>query len=145
MSGEIDIARISRLSASGKRSKIGRLRLIIIEIEKVISAGVSLDRIVAELNEQGMELTLATFKMMLYRLRKEGKGPVVSGAVGNDISTSVNSNPVMIGDLIVPMSLTKNDVDSHVVNDFVPAIPKFQPGEPVRFNWDEYRNAKDLW
>ena len=145
MSGEINMAGIRRLAESGKRSKIGQLRSIRNEIEKVINAGVSLDSIVTELNEQGMELTLATFKMMLYRLRKESKGYVTNEAVGNEISDSINSNPVAIRDLTTPMPVTKREVNPYVVNSVAPVLQKSQPGEPKRFNWEELRKTEGNW
>jgi hypothetical protein len=58
---------------SANRTKIGRLREIIAEIETAQKAGVHNSKIVETLNEQGFELTLKTFETMLYRIRRRRK------------------------------------------------------------------------
>lgn len=62
------------------RSKIGRLRALIEEIETAKSAGVKNRKIVDTLNEHGFDLTLKSFEMMLYRIRKDRRSvPRLSG------------------------------------------------------------------
>jgi hypothetical protein len=147
MSNEIDIAGLRNLAASGKRSKIGRMRSILSEIENVIRAGVSLELVVAELNVQGMELTLATFKMMLYRLRKESKEAVPATGLGKANCTTDKSDHLLQGIASQQnYSTAKKSEESKVNSGVATAVPKSEtPGEPNRFNWAEHRNAKNLW
>lgn len=53
------------------RSKIGRMRELLSDIEAAQNAGVSNAKIVETLNAQNFEITLKVFETMLYRLRKE--------------------------------------------------------------------------
>lgn len=68
---EIDVLALRKLGVFSRDTKIGKVRSILGEIEKLISMGVPLQKIVDELNEQAIEINLATFKMILFRLRKE--------------------------------------------------------------------------
>lgn len=58
-------------TANQGRSKIGRIRELYPEIENAKKAGVSLEKILETLNEQGLDMKLASFKTMLHRVRKE--------------------------------------------------------------------------
>src|SRR5450830_912141 len=58
-------------TANQGRSKIGRIRELYPEIENAKKAGVTLEKILETLNEQGLDMKLASFKTMLHRVRKE--------------------------------------------------------------------------
>lgn len=68
---EIDVLELRKLSSMKKVTKVGRIRTILGEIETLISDGVSYEKIVTEINEQGIEISMSHFKKMLYRLRKQ--------------------------------------------------------------------------
>ena len=53
------------------RTKIGQLREIFEQIELAQQAGVKNTKIVETLYHQGLTLTLKSFEMMLYRIRKQ--------------------------------------------------------------------------
>lgn len=67
---EIDVLALRKLAAHSKTSKIGKLRSVFDDIEKLVNSGVPHQAIVDELNEQGLETNLANFKTMLFRIRK---------------------------------------------------------------------------
>lgn len=71
-----DVASALRALASNNqaRSKMGQLRELYPEIEQAYAAGVSLNKIVEVLNQHGLDLTPATFRQMLQRIRKEIAG-----------------------------------------------------------------------
>lgn len=58
-------------TANENRSKIGRIRALYPEIENAKKAGVSLEKVLETLNEQGMAMSLVSFKTMLHRVRQE--------------------------------------------------------------------------
>lgn len=70
---DIDAAAALRALASDDsvKSKIGRVRGLMDEIETAQRSGVSNTKIVETLNEKEFGLTLKSFEMMLYRIRKE--------------------------------------------------------------------------
>lgn len=145
MNGEINIAGIRNLAVLGKRSKISRLRAIRNEIEKVLTAGVSLDRVVSELNGQGMELSLATFKMMLYRLRKESKTAATEIAIGHGNGVSDDTVHLLQGNADTPRIFPSKE---NVVTNagVVLSISKsLTPGEPKKFNWEELKKIESNW
>lgn len=77
---EIDVLELRKLSSMKKVTKVGRIRTILGEIETLISDGVSYEKIVTEINEQGIEISMSHFKKMLYRLRKQrDRGDAVHG------------------------------------------------------------------
>lgn len=53
------------------RTKIARLRDVFDDIEAALAAGVSQSRVVKNLSDNGLVMTLGTFKSMLQRIRKE--------------------------------------------------------------------------
>lgn len=62
----------SLAQAGENRSKMGRLREVLPDIEAAKNAGVSNAKIVEALNaKHDLQLNVKTFEMMLYRLRKE--------------------------------------------------------------------------
>ena len=70
---DVDAAAALRALASdgSVKSKIGRVRGLMDEIETAQRSGVRNTKIVETLNEKGFGLTLKSFEMMLYRIRKE--------------------------------------------------------------------------
>lgn len=86
-------------SGSANRSKIGRLRELLSEIEASQRAGVSNRKIVETLNAHGFEVTLKSFETMLYRLRKErskNHGVLVSPAIKAVAVTPDGAGPVQM-------------------------------------------------
>lgn len=79
----------SLAQASDKRSKMGRLREVLPDIEAAKNAGVSNAKIVEALNaEHDLQLTVKTFEMMLYRLRKEASDSLSErGQVSEPVNT----------------------------------------------------------
>lgn len=75
---------------SENRSKIGRLRGVLKEVEDAQKAGVKNSKIVETLNANGFELTIKTFETMLYRIRKErsGNSNIPSKPEGNQPPTT---------------------------------------------------------
>lgn len=68
-----------------KRSKAARLRDVLDDVEAALAAGVSQADVNIELNKNGLEMTLASFRTTLLRLRKQrekspAKAPVVAPA-----------------------------------------------------------------
>ncbi|MEM8515364.1 hypothetical protein RCH14_004725 [Massilia sp. MP_M2] len=72
---ENDEAIAARLLVRAKepeqRSKSGRLRTLLPAIEASIAAGLSLEVILAELNSQGLDMQIGSFKSTLYRIRQK--------------------------------------------------------------------------
>lgn len=111
------------------RSKIGRLRAIIDDIEKAMRHGVSQDRIVSALNEQGFALSRQTFQMMLYRIRKEratsagqGEKPAAPKAVQKPKATpaGVSQKPAatnMAADFVNPLDKIMEDYQKDRANN----------------------------
>jgi hypothetical protein len=66
---------VSRLEALARsadsRSKTARLRDVFEQVEAALDAGVSRAQVLEELNRDGFEMTLASFKSALQRIRKE--------------------------------------------------------------------------
>jgi len=68
--------RLQALAADDSiRSKAARFRDILDDVEMALAAGVSRTRIRQELEDQGLEMTLATFDTTLARLRKQRQRP----------------------------------------------------------------------
>lgn len=68
--------RLQALAADDSiRSKAARFRDILDDVEIALAAGVSRTRIRQELEDQGLEMTLATFDTTLARLRKQRQRP----------------------------------------------------------------------
>lgn len=81
---------------SAHRTKIGRLRGVLREIEDLQRSGLSNLAIVGKLNELGYDLTLKTFETMLYRIRKEGgsaKRGIVEAPKSLQAITSTEETP----------------------------------------------------
>lgn len=57
------------------RSKIAQLREVFQHIEEAQRAGIKNERIVRTLNAKGFALTVKSFEMMLYRIRKQRSQP----------------------------------------------------------------------
>lgn len=115
-------------TGSENRSKIGRIRELHAEIENAKKAGVSDEKIVETLNEQGFNTSLVSFKTMLKRVRKEqGKEQAAMAA---------KSTP--------KKGVVANAATSTVVTPPSPPAPK-KPGEPDTFNWDPEKNVKPEW
>jgi hypothetical protein len=89
-----------------KVKKAGRLRALMPEIERQLSAGARYEDIVAHLNAGGLEITFSTFKSYLYRSRLDqrlaqaqlaepGLSPVrrVEPEQNTDCNTATNSEP----------------------------------------------------
>jgi hypothetical protein len=100
-------------SNGGHQSTIGRIRNLFEEIENTKKAGVSLEKIVEALNAQGFDMTLATFKMMLYRIRKE-TGDVGSMAMRKRIHDSTRRQAIPVAS---PQNVTAKEADSNGESD----------------------------
>ena len=78
------------------RSKIGQVRELLPSIQDAHAAGVSLERIVAELHKMGIEVTYAYLRNILYRIRNNSKAeknkPNETGTNLTTISTQNNSD-----------------------------------------------------
>ena len=109
-------------TAPERRSKSGRLRTLLPAIETSLRAGVSLEVILAELNKQGLEMNIGTFKSTLYRIRSKGKNPAAKAA------KPTPKNEAVLGAHHVQQNArpSKNR----------PAPDGTKVGEPKRFEWD---------
>ncbi len=93
--------RLQALAADDSiRSKAARFRDILDDVEMALAAGVSRTRIRQELEDQGLEMTLATFDTTLARLRKQrqrpGRGSMPAAAPGqmpDDAAPAGTRNP----------------------------------------------------
>lgn len=65
---------LEKLAALPPRTKSGKIRAYMPEIERRIADGVALKAIIEWLAEGGINVTLPTFKSYLYRYRQETKG-----------------------------------------------------------------------
>lgn len=73
MLSEIETLRALVLN-SKERTKTGRLRELLNEIERTKKAGISNRSVVEALNQHGLDLTLKTFESILHRIRAEKGG-----------------------------------------------------------------------
>ncbi len=77
MNKEKIVSRLRELSTDKTRSKAAQMRDLIDDIEAALAAGVTRAKVVDVLNENGLELTFATFETTLKRIRsKRGGKPV---------------------------------------------------------------------
>jgi hypothetical protein len=71
------ISRLEVLAQSAdSRSKTARLRDVFEPVEAALGAGVSRAQVLEELNRDGFDMTLASFKSALQRIRKENAAPL---------------------------------------------------------------------
>lgn len=142
---KIDVSAIRNLSSFGRETKIGRIRLILTDIEELISVGVPYQKIVDELNTQGFEISLSHFGTILSILRKKRERENSStGTSTTNISIQFNQ-----GKLNEPeeskTSPSTGNVNTTTVNSDAPVISKSAPGEPKKFNWEELRKIEGNW
>lgn len=108
------------------RTKMGRLRQLLPEIEAAQQAGISHEQILATLNERGFNLKMGPYSTMLWRIRHgKTKG---NAAVPRPV-------PPAKAAAVTPKEEGKPPS---------PAAPK-KPGEPERFQWDPETNEKPEW
>jgi hypothetical protein len=67
--------RLDALSTGTKRTKTGKLRQILPQIESAQAAGVTLKQICAELNASGLTLTYPEMLVLLSRIRRQKRKP----------------------------------------------------------------------
>lgn len=109
----------SLAQASEQRSKMGRLREALTDIEAAKKAGVSNAKIVEALNaEHGLNLTVKTFETMLYRLRKASlnDGSTVTDNRVQPQEIEAEKTPVLTS-----VEAPKNTLESVSQNDEVEA------------------------
>lgn len=89
-------ARLRELATSDdKRSKTARLREAMPDVENTLAAGVKIETVLEALNENGFNLSLGSFKTMLYRLRLERGGkPQLTTTVAATIEPEAKQKPV---------------------------------------------------
>lgn len=111
------------LIASGTpRSKMGFLRQVLPEIDAAQQAGITHDKILKTLNEQGFGVeSQKTYAAMLSRVRIKKRAKISrNGPVLEDPAVSEEGE----------------------TSSFVPS----DPGAPKKFDWDlEQNNSKKLW
>lgn len=72
MSKEILVAKLQTLARGEQhRSMTARLREVLPELENTLAAGVRIEAVVKALNECGFEISIGSFKTILYRLRQK--------------------------------------------------------------------------
>jgi hypothetical protein len=74
------------------RTKIARLRDVFDDIEAALAAGVSQSRVVKNLSDNGLVMTLGTFKSMLQRIRKE-RGKLSNAPGQSDLQNKTVDTP----------------------------------------------------
>ena len=100
-----------------KRSKAARLRDVIDEVEATLAAGISRAKVIEELANNGLEMTLATFETTLKRLRQKRGKPLfteektASRSYGKPQKTAATP----------PVVETNNEAASPVVGSHDPA------------------------
>lgn len=114
---------LQALIASGSaRTKMGFLRQVLPEIEAAQAAGITHEKILKTLNEQGFGVdSQKTYAAMLSRIRVKKNGPrrYSRPEVKKAEDVQEPENPVF--------------------------VPK-EPGAPKKFDWDlEQNNTKKLW
>ncbi len=68
------------MSEMGNRTKTAQLREVFPHIEEAKRAGLTNAKIVETLNAQGFDLTVKSFEMLLYRIRKRQSSSPISSA-----------------------------------------------------------------
>lgn len=100
MSNESKNLMESLINQNVKRSKIGRIRERLDEIEDAQRKGIRNIDLVSALNAEGLNLTLKTFENMLHRIRKEReekgeiKSPEINNRNGNSIKASMKQSAI---------------------------------------------------
>lgn len=155
-------------TSSSTRTKAGRLRELLPQIEVVHAAGVPHQTIVETLNEKGFDLTLKTYKAMLYRARQElakgGKKAITSSvpvAVAKATTPAVltprneeetgQADPEDLSQLTVKEKRERR-ADQFLKPEFTNPLLKNlkeklakRPGDPVNFDWEAERSKKIDW
>jgi len=94
---------VSSLPASASAA---RLRALLPEIDRRIREGVRHDEIVAALNANGFDLTLATFRKALYRWRRRtrptGQGAIAVAAGGAAVSLAPSGKSALPDSPVLP-------------------------------------------
>jgi hypothetical protein len=82
------LSRLEALARRGnQRSKVARLRDIFNEVEALFKLGFSRDDVLAELNAGGLDMSKASFKSALQRIRAErGEKSESGGAMRQDVA-----------------------------------------------------------
>lgn len=142
---KFDVSAIRNLSSFARETKIGRLRLIFNDIEELISLGVPYQKIVDELNTQGLEISPSHFGTIISILRKKrDRGNSSTGISTANISVQFSQEKV--NEPKEPKtSPSTGNVNTTTVNSDVPVIPKSAPGEPKKFNWEELKKIEGNW
>ena len=66
------VAALTELSRTNEgKSNTARLREILPVVEATLKSGVTLEKVLLTLNDQGFDLSISGFKSALHRLRKE--------------------------------------------------------------------------
>lgn len=115
---------LQALIASGSaRTKMGFLRQVLPEIEAAQEAGITHEKILKTLNEQGFGVdSQKTYAAMLSRIRVKKNGP-----------------------RRYSRAEVKKEVEDRQEPENSAFVPK-EPGAPKRFDWDlEQNNTKKLW
>lgn len=75
-------------TADEKRSKAARLRDVLMDVEKALAAGAKRIDVLAELEAQGLHMSLATFETTLKRLRAKRRRTSPPSFTASDRATS---------------------------------------------------------
>lgn len=85
------------LAKSKNRSATARIREIFDQIEIALQAGVRRKDVHKTLNENGFEITLESFELAIYRIRKERKGGVALPNASQESSSALATTSRAIG------------------------------------------------
>lgn len=119
-------------TSSTARTKMGRLRELLPQIEAAQAAGVTHQHILDTLNEQGFALDMKSYSVMLFRIRKRKTSEPADQKVG----------------AAAPQGLTpKKEDGKSVAAPSTTAIvkPDKRPGDPANFDWQAQRAKKTDW
>jgi hypothetical protein len=109
------------------RTKVARLRDLLPQIEAAQAAGVTHEKILETLNQQGLDLKMKAYSVMLWRLRKrQGK--------------EKPALPVPI--VAMPVIAIKNNESG--IKPPSPIAQK-KPSDPDKFDWDSEKNETPEW
>lgn len=129
------------------RSKIAQLREVFAHIEVAQRAGVKNAKIVETLNEQGFDLTVKAFEMMLHRIRKRhGAKHEPSTETPSSADTSLNpqkgvNHPHLINQQITSApSLRRAPATTRETKKADDPLTK-----PVGFEYKGTRDEKDMF
>lgn len=113
---------------ASKRSKAARLREVYYEVEAALAAGVTQADVVQTLNDGGLEMTHATFKNTMQRIRAKIRGKADASAPEAPRSRTApppppSTTPAQVNHVTDNIKEVETSHDPRAIDEITSAIP----------------------